>query len=146
VRPFIVAGLFLQGAGFGWVALIADPGMAYSELIAPMVVAGVGISMALPAFQSAVVSSVAPEAIGKAAGVNSMMRQLGGVFGIAILVAVFAGAGGYASAQAFTDGFAPAIGVSAGLSLLGSVVATVLPGRRAAAATAPLPAAAQARS
>jgi EmrB/QacA subfamily drug resistance transporter len=146
VRPFIVAGLFLQGIGFGWVALIADPGMAYGELIAPMVVAGVGISMALPAFQSAVVSAVAPDAIGKAAGVNSTMRQLGGVFGIAILVAVFAGAGGYASAQAFTDGFAPAIGVSAGLSLLGSIVATVLPSRRAAAAAAPLAATAQARS
>jgi hypothetical protein len=63
-----------------------------------------------------------------------MMRQLGGVFGIAILVAVFAGAGGYASAQAFSDGFAPAIGVSSGLALLGALVATALPGRRAAAA------------
>jgi EmrB/QacA subfamily drug resistance transporter len=141
VRPFIVAGLALQAVGFGWVALIADPGVAYGELIAPMVIAGMGISMALPAFQSAVVSSVAPEAIGKAAGVNSMMRQLGGVFGIAILVAVFAGAGGYASAQAFSDGFAPAIAVSAGLSLLGSLVATVLPGRRVApAAIEPTPA------
>ena len=49
--------------------------------------------------------------MGKAAGPNSMMRELGGVFGIAIAVAVFAGAGSYASAEAFTDGFAPAIGV-----------------------------------
>jgi EmrB/QacA subfamily drug resistance transporter len=145
-RPFIVAGLFLQAAGFGSVALIVDPGVAYGELVAPMVVAGIGISMALPAFQSAVVSSVAPEAIGKAAGVNSMMRQLGGVFGIAILVAVFAAAGGYASAQAFSDGFAPAIGVAAGLSLLGSVVATALPGRRTAIATASIRATAEARS
>jgi EmrB/QacA subfamily drug resistance transporter len=141
VRPFIVGGLFLQGVGFGWVALIADPSIAYGELIAPMVVAGVGISMALPAFQSAVVSAVAPEAIGKAAGVNSTMRQLGGVFGIAILVAVFSGAGGYASAQAFSDGFAPAIGVSAGLSLLGALVATALPRHRAAAAPAAVDAA-----
>jgi EmrB/QacA subfamily drug resistance transporter len=141
VRPFIVVGLALQAVGFGWVALIADPGVAYGELVAPMVIAGMGISMALPAFQSAVVGAVAPEAIGKAAGVNSMMRQLGGVFGIAILVAVFAGAGGYASAQAFSDGFAPAIAVSAGLSLLGSLAATVLPGRRVVpAAIEPTPA------
>ena len=42
-----------------------------------------------------------------------MMRELGGVFGIAVVVAVFAGAGSYASPQAFTDGFAPAIGVGA---------------------------------
>jgi EmrB/QacA subfamily drug resistance transporter len=143
-RPFIVVGLLLQGAGMGWIALIAEPGLAYGRLIAPLVIAGCGVSMALPAMQSAVVSAVDPQAIGKAAGVNSMMRQLGGVFGIAILVAVFAGAGGYASAQAFSDGFAPAIGVSAGLALVGSLVATALPGRRAATAAAPMPAAAKA--
>jgi hypothetical protein len=52
-----------------------------------------------------------------------MMRELGGVFGIAVLVAVFAGAGGYAPAADFTDGFAPAIGVSAALALVGAVIA-----------------------
>ena len=40
--------------------------------------------------------------VGKAAGANTMMRELGGVFGIAVVVAVFAGAGGYASAAAFS--------------------------------------------
>ena len=54
----------------------------------------------------------ATDALGKAAGANSMMRELGGVFGIAVAVAVFAGAGSYASPQAFTDGFAPAIAVA----------------------------------
>ena len=44
-------------------------------------------------------------AIGKAAGVNSTLRELGGVFGIAVAVAVFAAAGGYAAA--FSDGFCP---------------------------------------
>jgi EmrB/QacA subfamily drug resistance transporter len=145
-RPFIVGGLFLQGLGMGCIALVADPGVAYAELVPAMIVAGAGVSLAMPAFQSAVVGAVAPEAIGKAAGVNSMMRQLGGVFGIAILVAVFASAGGYASAQAFSDGFAPAIGVSAALSLLGALAGTALPKRRALAATAPVRAAAQARA
>jgi hypothetical protein len=59
-----------------------------------------------------------------------MLRELGGVFGIAILVAVFAGAGGYASAEAFTDGFVPAIAVSAALSLAGALAGLALPGRR----------------
>ena len=65
--------------------------------------------MAIPAAQNSVLGSVADGALGKAAGTNSMMRELGGVFGIALVVAVFAGAGSYASAQAFIDGFAPAI-------------------------------------
>jgi hypothetical protein len=75
---------------------------------------------------------VAQDEVGKAAGANSMLRELGGVFGIAILVAVFTGAGSYASAEAFTDGFAPAIAVSAALSLVGAIVGLGLPGGRQA--------------
>jgi EmrB/QacA subfamily drug resistance transporter len=137
-RPFMVGGLILQAIGMGWIGLIADPGLAYSEMIIPLIVAGCGVSMAIPAVQSSVVGSVGQDAIGKAAGTNSMMRELGGVFGIAISVAVFAGAGGYASAQAFTDGFAAAIGVSAALAIVGALAGTVLPGRRKAIEAAPL--------
>ena len=82
---------------------------AYAELVAPLIVAGVGVSMAIPAAQNSVVGSVPPEAIGKAAGINSTMRELGGVFGIALSVAVFAGAGSYASPEAFSDGFTAAM-------------------------------------
>ena len=98
-RPFMVGGLLLQAVGMGWIALIADPAMSYSEMIAPLIIAGAGVSMAIPSAQNAVVGSVPVEAIGKAAGTNSTMRELGGVFGIAISVAVFAGAGSYASAR-----------------------------------------------
>ena len=68
-----------------------------------------------------------------------MLRELGGVFGIAILVAVFAGAGRYASAEAFTDGFAPAIAVSAALSLVGAIAGLGLPGRPQATGAARRP-------
>ncbi len=131
-RPLMVAGLLIQAVGMAWVALIAEPGLAYSELVVPFVVAGIGVSMAIPAAQNSVLGSVSMEAVGKAAGVNSTMRELGGVFGIAITVAVFAGAGSYASPEAFTDGFGPAIGVTAALSLIGAIAGTLLPGRAAA--------------
>jgi MFS family permease len=132
-RPLMITGLSLQAVGMAWLALIAEPGMAYSRILVPFVVAGVGVSMAIPAAQNSVLGSVAMEAIGKAAGANSMMRELGGVFGIALAVAVFAAAGSYASPLAFTDGFTPAILVAAGLSVAGVVAALGLPGRRAAA-------------
>jgi EmrB/QacA subfamily drug resistance transporter len=128
-RPLMVGGLVLQAAGMAWLALIADPSMAYSQMLAPFIVAGVGVSMAIPAAQNSVVGSVATEALGKAAGTNSMMRELGGVFGIALAVAVFAGAGSYLSPQAFTDGFTPAMLVAAGLSLAGAVAGLALPSR-----------------
>jgi MFS family permease len=137
-RPLMVAGLALQAGGMAWLALIAAPGMGYSQLLAPFIVAGVGVSMAIPAAQNSVVGAVAADAIGKAAGANSMMRELGGVFGIAVAVAVFAGAGSYASPASFVDGFGPAIGVAAGLSLTGAIIGLALPGRRAAPALVPV--------
>ena len=135
-RPFMVGGLTLQALGMGWIALIADPGLTYSQFVIPSIVAGIGVSMAIPSAQNSVVGAVALEDVGKAAGANSMMRELGGVFGIAVAVAVFAAAGSYASANAFLDGFAPAIAVVAALSLAGAVVALALPGRRQPTATA----------
>jgi EmrB/QacA subfamily drug resistance transporter len=137
-RPLMVAGLSLQAVGMAWLALIVKPGLAYSEMLAPFIVAGVGVSMAIPSAQNSVVGSVALDAIGKAAGANSMMRELGGVFGIAVVVAVFAGAGGYGSAQAFTDGFGPAIGVAAGFALAGAIAGLALPGHRRAIVAAPV--------
>jgi MFS family permease len=129
-RPFMVAGLSLQATGLAWLALIAEPGMAYAQMLAPFIVGGVGVSMAIPAAQNSVLGSMAEGALAKAAGANSMMRELGGVFGIAVAVAVFAGAGGYASAQGFVDGFGPAIGVAAAIALVGALCALALPGRR----------------
>jgi EmrB/QacA subfamily drug resistance transporter len=139
-RPFMVSGLVLQAAGLAWIALLAGQDLSYGELVVPLIVAGVGVSMAIPAAQNSVVGSVGDDAIGKAAGANSMVRELGGVFGIAIAVAVFAGAGGYASPEAFTDGFAPAIGVAAALSLAGAVAGAALPGRGGAGEAALAPA------
>jgi EmrB/QacA subfamily drug resistance transporter len=137
-RPLIVTGLSLQAIGMAWLALIVEPGMGYSQLLAPFVVAGVGVSMAIPSAQNSVVGSAASDALGKAAGTNSMMRELGGVFGIAIAVAVFTGAGSYASAQAFADGFTAAILVAAGLALAGAMAGLALPSRRRDTTTAPI--------
>ena len=56
-RRFMVAGLSLQALGLGWIALIADSGLTYSEFLVPSIVAGVGVSMAIPAAQNSVVGS-----------------------------------------------------------------------------------------
>src|SRR3954452_636979 len=135
-RPFLVAGLTMQAAGLSWVALIADPGLEYYKMVPALMIAGCGVSMAFPAAMNAVTGAVSPQDMGKAAGTNSMLRELGGVFGIAIAVAVFAGAGSYVSPQAFVDGFTPAIGTSAGLALIGAAVALLVPARAVSAVSA----------
>ena len=129
-RPLMSTGLLLQAAGMVWMAAVASAHMSYGSLVAPFIVAGVGISMAIPAGQNSAVALVADQDLGKAAGANSMMREMGGVFGIATAVAVFAGAGNYGSTSGFFDGFGPAMGVSAGFALVGAAAALLLPSRR----------------
>jgi MFS family permease len=129
-RSLIVVGLFLQAIGIAWIGLIVTPDLAYAKLVTPLLLAGAGVSMAMPAAQNAVLSAVAPAEIGKASGAFNMFRFLAGAFGIAVLVAVFAQAGGLHSPQAFSAGFAPALGVSAALSLLAAIAGLWQPARR----------------
>ena len=96
-RTLVTLGLSMQAAGMAWIAAIASPGMTYWHMIAPLVIAGAGISMAIPSAQNAVMNAVAPDDLGKASGAYMTTRQLGGVFGLAIAAAVFTGAGSYAS-------------------------------------------------
>jgi EmrB/QacA subfamily drug resistance transporter len=129
-RPFMALGLALQAIGLGWVALIAEPGMGYGQLGIALTVAGVGISMCFPTVANAVMGSVPLSQAGVASGTNSMVRELGGVLGIAVLASVFAREGVYESPQAFVDGFAQALWVGVGLSAVGAVAAILVPGRR----------------
>jgi hypothetical protein len=103
-------------------------------MIAPLVVAGVGVSMAMPAVQNAVLSSVNVVEMGKASGVFNMGRFLGGMFGVALLVAVFSGTGAVGSAAAFSGGFGAAMMIASALSLLGALAGLWLPSRQRAAA------------
>jgi hypothetical protein len=69
------------------------------------------------------------QALGLASGVFNTARQLGGVFGVAILAAVFSAGGSYASPDAFRDGVAPALGVAAGLAVLGAIAGSLVPAK-----------------
>jgi EmrB/QacA subfamily drug resistance transporter len=129
-RPLIVAGLLTIAAGIAWTVLVARPGMPYVELVVPFLVTSIGGSMSLAPTANAVLGAVAATDIGKASGVNAMLRELGGVLGLAVFVAVFTGTGSYASPTAFVDGFAPAMGTCAAFVAL-SAAAVALRRRRA---------------
>jgi EmrB/QacA subfamily drug resistance transporter len=131
-RPLIVPGLVMQAAGFAWIVYLAGRSAGYVSYIAPFIVAGVGVSLALPCVSAAGLNSVSPQSLGKAAGVMNTMQQFGAVFGIAIATTVFNANGSLVSAAAITSGYRPALGVSAGLSVLGAIAALGI--RRAARA------------
>jgi len=77
-----------------------------------------------------VLSAVRPAEEGQASGANNAIRELGGVFGVAVLAAVFSRVGGYESGVAFVDGMNAAVYVGAAVVGLGAVAAFLIPSRR----------------
>jgi EmrB/QacA subfamily drug resistance transporter len=126
-RPFMILGLTMQAVGLGWVALIAKPEIGYLQLGIALTIAGVGTSLCFPTVANAVMGSVRPQEAGIASGTNSSLRELGGVFGVAVLAAVFTHRGVYASPHSFVDGFRPALLAGAGLTAAGIFAAVLAP-------------------
>jgi hypothetical protein len=120
----------MQGAGFAWIVAYASHHSAYEGYVAPFVIAGTGISMALPCVTTAGLNAVPPTLLGKAAGTLNTLQQFGAVFGIAIVTAVFNTHGSLAGPAAVASGYRPALAVAAGLSVLGALTAIGI--RRAA--------------
>jgi MFS family permease len=136
-RPLMLLGLLLQAAGFAWIALIATATVSYAGLVLPFVIAGVGISMVVPATPTAALSAVPPADMGKASGVNNTLQRFGGVFGVAVVTAVFTATGHLGAPEQMAAGFRPALAVSAGLSVLGAAAALAVTRRRQPAPARP---------
>src|SRR5579859_3470365 len=131
-RPLLVAGL-------GWQAAVISPTVPYLTLVPAFVVSGVGMSLFFAPVANVVLSSVRRDQEGIASGANNAIRELGGVFGIAVLGAVFSARGGYASGTAFVSGLAPAVWVGAAAVAVAAAAALLLPGLRARPAAEPAP-------
>ena len=126
-RPLLVTGLALQAIGLGWLAVVTSPTVSYLTLVPAFVVSGVGMSLFFAPVANVVLSSVRRDQEGIASGANNAIRELGGVFGIAVLGAVFSARGGYASGTAFVSGLAPAVWVGAAAVAAAAAAALLLP-------------------
>jgi EmrB/QacA subfamily drug resistance transporter len=135
-RRFMVAGLILQAAGLAWLTASTQPGVGYPALVLPLIISGAGIAMCFPTVASMVTASVPAPDVGVAAGTNNALNALGGVFGVAIMAAVFAAHGSYAAPASFIAGFRPAEWTAAAVAGVGVLAAVLAPGRAAVAAAA----------
>jgi EmrB/QacA subfamily drug resistance transporter len=126
----MAAGLALQASGLLWIAAQASPTEAYASLIGPFMLSGIGMSLFFAPVANVVLSAVRPEHEGKASGANNAIRELGGVFGVAVLAAVFAHVGGYQTAASFTHGMQVAVYIGSGIVGLGAVAAAFANRRR----------------
>jgi len=119
-------GLLLQATGLAWIAGVSAPTTPYSELVIPFILSGAGMALFFAPVANVVLSAVRPKEEGQASGANNAIRELGGVFGVAVLASVFAQYGGYGSGATFTDGMTPAVYLGAAVVALGGVAALAI--------------------
>ena len=132
-RPLLVLGMGLMAASLGWMSAVMTPTVDYLVLVPAFIVAGTGMGLFFAPIANVVLSAVRPDEEGKASGANNAIRELGGVFGVAVLASVFSANGSYATGQAFVDGLIPAMRVGAMVVAAGAVAALALRGRARAA-------------
>jgi MFS family permease len=106
----------MQAAGFLWIVRLAATADGYGNYVLPFLLAGVGVSMALPCLPASALNSAPPAFLGKAAGVMNTVQLFGATLGIALVTVVFNAEGSLGGPAAVTDGFRPSLAVSAGLS------------------------------
>ena len=117
----IGTGLALQAVGLAWIAAVSTPTTPYIDLVAPFALSGIGMGLFFAPIANLILSSVRGEEEGQASGANNAVRELGGVFGVAILASVFSHYGGYTSGTSFVNGMTPAVYVGAAVVALGSL-------------------------
>ena len=120
-------GLAMQAFGLAWIGLVISPTVDYAQLILPFIISGIGMGLFFAPVANVVLSAVRPHEEGQASGANNAIRELGGVFGVAILASVFSAFGSYATAQTFTDGMKPAILIGAVFVAAGAAAAFFIP-------------------
>jgi EmrB/QacA subfamily drug resistance transporter len=132
-RLLIATGQVFLAVALGWIALIVTASTPYGELVAPFVLAGVGMGLTFAPAASVVMASAADADRGVASGTNNTIREVGVAMGVAILASVFASAGSYESPARYADGLVPAVWTGAAIVAAGAVVALLLPGRKRSA-------------
>ncbi|MDQ3875081.1 MAG: DHA2 family efflux MFS transporter permease subunit [Actinomycetota bacterium] len=130
-RPLMALGLALQAAGLAWIAAVSTATVGYLALVGPFVLSGAGMALFFAPVANVVLSAVRSSEEGKASGANNAVREVGAVFGVAVLASIFSHYGGYESPAIFTDGLVVATWVGAAVVSVGALTALFIPsGRR----------------
>jgi EmrB/QacA subfamily drug resistance transporter len=105
LAPVAAVGTVVYGAGCAWYALRAGTTPEYVTRWLPgTALTGIGIAMAFPTLTTAAVEALPPRLYATGSGLNATARQLGGVLGIAIVIAIL----GHAAAMEGHDAFVSA--------------------------------------
>jgi EmrB/QacA subfamily drug resistance transporter len=136
-RNFMATGLALQASALAWFAATTSTTVTFGQVLPAFVMAGAGMALVFAPSASALLSVVTPAMAGKASGTNNAIREVGGVFGVAVLSTIFSQSGSLSSAKTFVDGVVPSLWVGASVVAVGALVALLIPRGRTAPVAEP---------
>ncbi len=136
-RPVVVAGMALQTGALLWIGAVSSITVPYLNLLPAFILGGIGMGLTFAPLSSAVINAVSGNLEGQASGAYNSIRELGGVFGIAILGAVFQHVASAPTAASFMSGFHTAVFAGAAIVFVGTMFAVILPAGRSAETRVP---------
>lgn len=125
VRGPLAAAFLLAAAGMALLAHVGEDGSYARDVLPGMLVAGLGLGVAVVSVSIAVLTGARDEETGMISGVNSTGHEIGGTIGIAVMSTIAAGSGSVAGPGA-ASGIAQAFAVAGILAIVAGVVALVV--------------------
>ncbi|WP_345801600.1 DHA2 family efflux MFS transporter permease subunit [Microbacterium sp. AZCO] len=129
-RLLMLSGLVLQGIALAWIGLTMSATLDYVQLVAPFILAGVGMGLVFAPSATALLATLGVLDHAKASGVNSTVREIGIALGTAVMTAIFVGAGGALQPDLYVDAARPAVLTGAAVLFAAAVAALWLPSGR----------------
>jgi EmrB/QacA subfamily drug resistance transporter len=128
----IVVGLVFQAVAMFWVAAILAPDTTFASMVPPFLLAGIGMGLVFAPSSTAVLAGFGEREHAKASGTNATLREIGVALGVAVLTAVFTGAGGQLTPTGYVHAAIPAVVVGAAVLAGAAVIGLFLPAGRPA--------------
>jgi EmrB/QacA subfamily drug resistance transporter len=131
-RILIAIGLALQAGALFWLAAEISPTVPYSSMVGPFIMAGIGMGLVFSPSSTAVLATMSEKDNAKASGANSTIREIGIALGVAVMTAVFTGAGGQLTPTGYVDAAIPAVLTGAFVLAATTLISLALPAGRLA--------------
>ncbi|MFF2554979.1 MFS transporter [Nocardia sp. NPDC058058] len=103
VKSALIAGTLVTATGFAYMAVRSDH--PYDMMIS-LGLMGLGFAVAFPTLMTLIVHSVPVENVAETAGMNTVVRMIGGAIGTQVAATLIAGPGDVPNAHGFTAAFA----------------------------------------
>ncbi len=125
VRGPLAAAFVVAAAGMALLAHVGENGSYLRDVLPGMLVAGLGLGVAVVAVSIAILTGARDEETGMISGLNSTGHEIGGTIGIAVFSTIAAGGGGIVGPQA-ASGIAHAFIAAGLLASVASIVALIV--------------------